>query len=59
MKNWCWIAHDWEFVTPTFDVLPKRGPFDPTSDSKRTVKYYNWVCCQCGQTRKQQADDDD
>ena len=46
------IFHDWHYVNTTDEVLPPCGPYDPRDEERRTVKYDNFICCTCGQTKK-------
>lgn len=46
------IFHDWEFVQTRGQVVPKRGPFDPTPEHRRTILVWKYICCQCGKTKE-------
>lgn len=49
MRFLCKIGiHDFEYVKTERRVAPKRGPFDPTTDEKRTFSISTQICCQCG-----------
>lgn len=49
--------HDWMYNGTEFEVQPKRGPFDPTSNADRNMKFIKQVCSQCGLEKRYEAVD--